>query len=434
MDIDSVHQTGPAYRSNNAGDGPEKTRDRKSWFPRFKSNWLGTFRSKQMFLCCECAVASPSSGSPTLEHQQSAAARYKGAEGKHCLCGRDQWHLAKAIEEAEYNRRMEISKALGGMRYDEAAVRLRSLGVPESDLDRIRDTFAAGSAVLMNQPAGPQPRHARGASAKRSRASSVSAASSASRETDAYSSPLSSASTLSSSSSPSSLGMSTTVPMAVSYSFSTQHHHYPQASYSSQPAMKDYASPYTTGGYSPLHVDYSNTHGAGHGMTAAGYDHYVTAAFTDEEGFGELLQGILEDEPRQPVGSSSSAGYASSRQSLPPPSRMGNFSAGMPLGSSVMTSASTLSAPVRPTHAFPGAPMVPEHDHSAAYYSHVPGRSSSGQYGGVVTPSSSSGSTSMPMASRFLPELPPYGAGRSTPSYAPPATAMAAASGYTTIV
>lgn len=413
--IDSVHQTGPAYRSNNAGDGPEKTRDRKSWFPRFKSNWLGTFRSKQMFLCCECAVSASSSspGLPALEHHQSAAARYKGAEGKHCLCGRDQWHLAKAIEEAEYNRRMEISKALGGMRYDEAAVRLRSLGIPESDINRIRDTFAANSAVLLSQVDGPQPRQVRGASAKRSRTSSAPVTSSSSRQTDAYSSPLSSASTLSSSASPTSMGM----PMAVSYSSAAQHHqHYQQASYASQPAMKDYPSPYTTGGYSPLNVDYSSAHGAGHGMAAAGYDHYVTAAFTDEEGFGELLQGILEDDPRQAVGASPAA-Y---RQSLPTPSRVGGFSG-------------SLSASARPTHAFPGAPLAPEHDHAAAYYSHIHGRSNSAPYG-VASSHSESAATSMPMANRFLPELPPYGAARPTPQFVPIGTAVGSTASSYTIV
>lgn len=107
-----IHQTGKSYRSNNAGDGPEKTRDRKNWFPRFKSTWLGTYRSKQMFVCCECAVHTATNG------------RYKASDGKHCACGRDQWHLAKVVEETEYNRRMEICKMYGGMRYDEALLRM----------------------------------------------------------------------------------------------------------------------------------------------------------------------------------------------------------------------------------------------------------------------------------------------------------------------
>ncbi|DAZ95440.1 TPA: hypothetical protein N0F65_013009 [Lagenidium giganteum] len=110
---DSIHQTGTKYRSNNAGDGPEKTRDRKNWFPRFKSNWLGTYRSKEMFACCECALA------------ELKNARYKGAEAKHCKCGKDQWHLAKMVEETEYNRRMDISKSFGGLKYDEAMLRMR---------------------------------------------------------------------------------------------------------------------------------------------------------------------------------------------------------------------------------------------------------------------------------------------------------------------
>jgi hypothetical protein len=88
---DSVHQTGTRYSSNNAGDGPEKTRDCKAG-SRFKANWLGTFRSKQMFQCCECAVVAPANGSSL----SSQAGRYKGAEGKHCRCGEWQWHLAKS--------------------------------------------------------------------------------------------------------------------------------------------------------------------------------------------------------------------------------------------------------------------------------------------------------------------------------------------------
>ncbi|KAJ0398706.1 hypothetical protein P43SY_004123 [Pythium insidiosum] len=105
---------------------PEKTRDRKNWFPRFKSNWLGMFRSKQMFHCCECAV------------KDLDGAKYKGSEGKHCACGKDQWHMAKSVEEAEYNRRMEISKALGGMRYDDAVEHLRRIGASEYNYRRFR--------------------------------------------------------------------------------------------------------------------------------------------------------------------------------------------------------------------------------------------------------------------------------------------------------
>ncbi|GLD99070.1 hypothetical protein PINS_up007788 [Pythium insidiosum] len=105
---------------------PEKTRDRKNWFPRFKSNWLGMFRSKQMFHCCECAV------------KDLDGTKYKGSEGKHCACGRDQWHMAKSVEEAEYNRRMEISKALGGMRYDDAVEHLRRIGASEYNYRRFR--------------------------------------------------------------------------------------------------------------------------------------------------------------------------------------------------------------------------------------------------------------------------------------------------------
>lgn len=109
----AIHQTGTAYRSNNAGDGPEKTRDHKYWFPRFKSNWLGTYRSKRMFICCECAV------------DVASMKRYKPVEGLHCVCGRDEWKKAKAVEEEEYNSRSELSKMYGGIRYEEAAERSR---------------------------------------------------------------------------------------------------------------------------------------------------------------------------------------------------------------------------------------------------------------------------------------------------------------------
>ncbi|OQR98299.1 hypothetical protein ACHHYP_08762 [Achlya hypogyna] len=98
-------QLGPAYSSNSAGDGPEKTRDRKSWFPRFKSTLLGSYRANEMFVCCECAVGD-------RKH-------YKGADGIHCACGKDQWQLAKDMEALEYNRRLELCKAQGGKRYDD---------------------------------------------------------------------------------------------------------------------------------------------------------------------------------------------------------------------------------------------------------------------------------------------------------------------------
>ncbi|RHY31220.1 hypothetical protein DYB32_003662 [Aphanomyces invadans] len=77
-----LRQLGPRFRSNNAGDGPEKTRDRKFWFPRFKSTLLGSYRSKATYVLCECALPK--------------------------------------VEEKEYAMRLEVSKQYGGMRYDDA--------------------------------------------------------------------------------------------------------------------------------------------------------------------------------------------------------------------------------------------------------------------------------------------------------------------------
>ncbi|RHY95218.1 hypothetical protein DYB35_007514 [Aphanomyces astaci] len=128
-----LHQLGPRFRSNNAGDGPEKTRDRKFWFPRFKSTLLGSYRSKATYVLCECALAtlspspqassSPPCGTPppTQAHPGATSVyRTKTTNGHHCACGRDEWHLAKKVEEQEYAVRLEVSKQYGGMRYDDA--------------------------------------------------------------------------------------------------------------------------------------------------------------------------------------------------------------------------------------------------------------------------------------------------------------------------
>lgn len=257
---DSVHQTGTGYRSNNAGDGPEKTRDRKSWFPRFKSNWLGTYRSKQMFHCCECAVAD------------APSARYKGSEGKHCACGQDQWHLAKTIEEAEYNRRMEISKALGGLRYDEALERLKAMGTSEHDLKRLRcesdeasvasscssvddhadvDSAMHSSKRIKNEPglerSAPLP-----SPATRAYGSSLQRKLSASSSFGLDPVPTG--------------GSGATLTAELLQKINSHHS-------------------YSSGLYTPLSGDYLS-------------DHLVPAPFADEEGFGELLQGFLEDDPR----------------------------------------------------------------------------------------------------------------------------------------
>ncbi|CAK4085570.1 unnamed protein product [Aphanomyces euteiches] len=104
-----MQQLGPRFRSNSAGDGPEKTRDRRFWFPRFKSTLLGSYRSKATFVLCECGL-SP----------DEASVRSKTTNGHHCACGRDEWHMAKKVEENEYRIRLDVSKHYGGIRYDDA--------------------------------------------------------------------------------------------------------------------------------------------------------------------------------------------------------------------------------------------------------------------------------------------------------------------------
>lgn len=211
---------------------PEKTRDRKNWFPRFKSNWLGTYRSKQMFVCCECAVTDAES------------ARYKGAEGKHCVCGRDQWHLAKSVEEAEYNRRMEISKSFGGIRYEEAVERLKGMGgseyaATEFDDKRVRcesDESSASTASLHSTDSGDFHLHKR-------------------IKTESHELKLS-------------MG-----PSAYGYDHHVNHY------------AKQYPASHAS--YAPLNPEVMGS-----------YDHLAPPAFGDEESFGELLQGILEDDPR----------------------------------------------------------------------------------------------------------------------------------------
>lgn len=268
---DSIHQTGTKYRSNNAGDGPEKTRDRKSWFPRFKSNWLGTYRSKQMFHCCECAVVDAQS------------ARYKGSEGKHCACGQDQWHLAKTIEEAEYNRRMEISKALGGLRYDEALERLKAMGTSEHDLKRLRcesDEASVSSSCSSIDDHSVDSSSTDGAAPHASKRIKNEPSGSErgpplpSPATRAYGSQL--RRTSSAGSSGFGLEPVSALPSATS-------------SLTAELLQKINHS-YSSGMYTPLGGDYSGG--------PAAYDHLVPPPFADEEGFGELLQGFLEDDPR----------------------------------------------------------------------------------------------------------------------------------------
>ncbi|KAG6583220.1 uncharacterized protein IUM83_05925 [Phytophthora cinnamomi] len=308
---DCVHQTGTRYSSNNAGDGPEKTRDRKSWFPRFKSNWLGTFRSKQMFHCCECAVVPPANGSSLT----SQAGRYKGAEGKHCRCGKDQWHLAKSVEETEYNRRMEISKALGGMRYDEAVLRLRSMGQSELDFKPSEQIVNAGSPTL--------PRNTRGF-APTSSSLSASSANPPKRARSASSGPL-----------PSPPTRTYAAPQLMKPELSTLPT-MPSQMYGYESPAKQY------GTYVPVYgnngIEYSQ---AAQPQHPGEYEQLAQAPFGDEEGFGELLQGILEDDPRVAV----SAGMTLSPNQPNAYGARYSYYTGVPANGSVAPLKRTMSMP-----------------------------------------------------------------------------------------
>ncbi|KAH7461927.1 uncharacterized protein KRP23_13792 [Phytophthora ramorum] len=312
---DSVHQTGTAYSSNNAGDGPEKTRDRKSWFPRFKSNWLGTFRSKQMFHCCECAVAPAATGT-SLSTQ---AGRYKGAEGKHCRCGKDQWHLAKSVEETEYNRRMEISKALGGMRYDEAVLRLRSMGQSELDFKPSEHVVNAGLTT--------QPRSTRGFAPASSPLSS-SSTNAPKRARSVSSGPL-----------PTPTARTYAAPQLMKPELSTLPT-VPSQMYGYENPAKQYGS------YAPVYgnngIEYAQS------AQPQQYEQLAPAPFGDEEGFGELLQGILEDDPRVTAGAG--VGLSPNQASAYAGARYGYYTG-------VQTNGSV--APLKRTMSMPSYAMTP---------------------------------------------------------------------------
>jgi hypothetical protein len=314
---DSVHQIGTRYSSNNAGDGPEKTRDRKSWFPRFKSNWLGTFRSKQMFQCCECAVVAPANGSSL----SSQAGRYKGAEGKHCRCGKDQWHLAKSVEETEYNRRMEISKALGGMRYDEAVLRLRSMGQSELDFKPSEHIMDTGSPT--------QPRSTRGFAPSSSALSSASSSSQPKRARSVSSGPLLT---------PASREFA--APVLMKPELSTL----PAQVFGYDNPAKQY------GAYAPVYgnngIEYSQTVQPQHPVE---YEQLAPQAFGDEENFGELLQGILEDDPR--VAASANMGLGPNQANAYAGGRYGYYAGGAAVNGSV--------APLKRTMSMPSYAMTP---------------------------------------------------------------------------
>lgn len=380
---DSIHQTGTKYRSNNAGDGPEKTRDRKSWFPRFKSNWLGTYRSKQMFHCCECAVVD------------AASARYKGSEGKHCVCGQDQWHLAKTIEEAEYNRRMEISKALGGLRYDEALERLRAMGTSELDLKRLRCesdeasvTSSSTSSSGLDDPAdGP---HA----SKRIKNEPL-----PSPATRAYGSQQRK--------SAASFGLDPVTLPSVNASTGL-----------TAELLQKINQSYSSGSYTPLGGDYLGG--------AATYDHLVPASFADEENFGELLQGFLEDDPRHASSGYGHPHYQPQQQQLRQPQYSYNHSSSYIPGSTAPVG----HQPQPHHHRYPQAPSTlpppPQGEVDFEFFS-------DGHHRTMAPPSSSSSSSGyygQPHHNGAQPHSSQYG----RPHLAHPHSSMAASSTSFSIV
>lgn len=86
---------------------PERTKDRKWWFARFKSGVLGNYRGgSRIHVCCECAVEFGADGSPVQA--------YPGIKGEHCKCGKDQWRAALQEERDEYKRREQKAKDEAG--------------------------------------------------------------------------------------------------------------------------------------------------------------------------------------------------------------------------------------------------------------------------------------------------------------------------------
>ncbi|KAG2513528.1 hypothetical protein BBO99_00006770 [Phytophthora kernoviae] len=173
---------------------------------------------------------------------------------------------------------MEISKALGGMRYDEAVLRLRSMGQSELDFKPSEHVVGAGSSPTQTRAFGPPSSSLASSSTnppKRSR--SVSSGATSSPATRAYASPQLMKPELA------------TLPTGL-------------------PQVYGYENPTKTygGAYTPVYGTNGIEYVQSQGPTE--YEQLAPAPFTDEEGFGELLQNILEDDPRVGAGASMGLG------------------------------------------------------------------------------------------------------------------------------
>jgi len=107
-------QLGKSVRSNDAGDGPERSRNRQWWIPRFRSKVYGDFRGHAtQFRCCECMLPDHNDNSKgtfmrtTTTKDSMKDSRHAGAA---CGCGADEWNVAKTLEKAEYDRRKALVK------------------------------------------------------------------------------------------------------------------------------------------------------------------------------------------------------------------------------------------------------------------------------------------------------------------------------------
>ncbi|KAG7400098.1 hypothetical protein PHYBOEH_007004 [Phytophthora boehmeriae] len=203
---------------------------------------------------------------------------------------------------------MEISKALGGMRYDEAVLRLRSMGQSELDFKPSEHAVGVGSSPTQTRAFGPSSLASSSTNPpKRSR--SVSNGATSSPVTRAYAAPQLMKPELA------------TLPTGT-------------------PQVYGYENPTKTygGAYTPVYgvngIEYVQS------QPPAEYEHLAPAPFADEEGFGELLQNILEDDPRVATGANMGLGnqaYAGNRY--------GYYTGAAPVNGSVAPLKRTMSMP-----------------------------------------------------------------------------------------
>lgn len=114
---------------------PERTRDHKFWFPRFKSSHLGNYRTNDMFVCCECATFGQ---------------KYRACRGLHCNCGKDEWKLAKKMEQAEYERRtLKFQKDLLGKLPRKQAMQVMQKTIPSNTSMKLSNHSLENDPLLL---------------------------------------------------------------------------------------------------------------------------------------------------------------------------------------------------------------------------------------------------------------------------------------------